>query len=399
MSVASQAFFSTLPAELTVQETKLLNSLLQLADDFVAAIPRSVNLQEWAARRVPREFEARVNGCGLVFVPSNRMTAPRAPRGGTAPASAPQRKPLATIPAAAAPAPVPRAAFTPSRLHSQPQQLKSQLPTPPAARTATGSRAPPPKPQPSPPLLPPRSSAHPRPTFSNSEDFFASLPFGHFSDLEVDVRAPLITLVKKTNVGQLPLSQLRVELREPLARLLPPCVSLEQWIGERLGEEFIVDTDDGGRPVIKDTMSLVPKEERQAALEEREAAFFAALPEDELSEEEQRLRQGLLDYLADFGDGDPTQDPNAPQRYSKAGYPLMEAAMHRDPRVYYAKHAFMPKNLHLRKWIERRVGQEIEVLNEPEQNCKGGKYIFHYVGRMEAQLLTEKPAAKRQRFD
>lgn len=208
------------------------------------------------------------------------------------------------------------------------------------------------------------------------------------------------------------MSQVRSELREPIAALLPSCVSLEQWITERLSEEFVVDVDEAGREVVKDIISLVPKEERLALVEEREAAFFAALPEEELSEQEQRLRQALLDYLTEFGDGGPAgtalQDSaQGTQRFSRAGNPVLEVATHRDPRVYYAKHAFMPKNLHLRKWIEKRIGAEIEVFNEPDPSFRGrgGKYVFHYVGmlRRSDQALAEKPSLlpppKKQRFD
>ena len=49
-------FFQYLPAiELTGLEVNLLNSLISVSESLQAALPRSVSLQEWAARRIPKD--------------------------------------------------------------------------------------------------------------------------------------------------------------------------------------------------------------------------------------------------------------------------------------------------------------------------------------------------------
>ena len=66
---AVDAFFQQCSAtELTGSEEDLLNSLCHVAEMVQAVLPRSVSLQEWAYRRVPRGFERQVNSSGMVYV-------------------------------------------------------------------------------------------------------------------------------------------------------------------------------------------------------------------------------------------------------------------------------------------------------------------------------------------
>ena len=66
---AVEAFFQQCSGtELTGPEVDLLNSLFRVAEMVQAVLPRSVSLQEWAHRRVPRGFERQVNSSGLVYV-------------------------------------------------------------------------------------------------------------------------------------------------------------------------------------------------------------------------------------------------------------------------------------------------------------------------------------------
>ena len=55
-SIRGDHFFQYLPAiELTGLEVNLLNSLISVSESLQAALPRSVSLQEWAARRIPKD--------------------------------------------------------------------------------------------------------------------------------------------------------------------------------------------------------------------------------------------------------------------------------------------------------------------------------------------------------
>ena len=63
-----EAFFQQCAPLSTVPEMDLLNSLFWFAEVLHAVLPRSVSLQEWASRRVPRGFERQVNNSGMVYV-------------------------------------------------------------------------------------------------------------------------------------------------------------------------------------------------------------------------------------------------------------------------------------------------------------------------------------------
>ena len=65
---AVEAFFQQCAPLSTAPEIDLLNSLFWVAEVFHAVLPRSVSLQEWAHRRVPRGFERQVNSSGMVYV-------------------------------------------------------------------------------------------------------------------------------------------------------------------------------------------------------------------------------------------------------------------------------------------------------------------------------------------
>lgn len=63
-----EAFFQQCAPLSTVPEIDLLNSLFLFAEVLHAVLPRSVSLQEWASRRVPRGLERQVNNSGMVYV-------------------------------------------------------------------------------------------------------------------------------------------------------------------------------------------------------------------------------------------------------------------------------------------------------------------------------------------
>ena len=76
---AAKPFFQYLPAsELTGPEVDLLNSLIRVSESLQAALPRSVSLQEWAARRVPK---------GCPGLPHIYRSQPKSARSAVQPAS------------------------------------------------------------------------------------------------------------------------------------------------------------------------------------------------------------------------------------------------------------------------------------------------------------------------
>jgi len=144
--------------------------------------------------------------------------------------------------------------------------------------------------------------------------------------------------------------------------LLPPEVSLLAWITTRIGGELATKRE-GGQVALMlreelDAAALgeatqegeAAREERKSAdaaqREEKREAFFAALPADGFSREEQALRRALLQYLDSGRDHKPT--------LSGAGS---------DPHVRQAREAVVPKScgVTFRQWVDRRVGGEIET--------------------------------------
>ena len=73
IAAANDAFFAQLPPhKLTQYETELIRLLQEMASVVQAFLPRSMNLQDWAERRVPQEASHWANASGLLFTSSVR---------------------------------------------------------------------------------------------------------------------------------------------------------------------------------------------------------------------------------------------------------------------------------------------------------------------------------------
>merc|ERR1712176_617847 len=79
-------------------------------------------------------------------------------------------------------------------------------------------------------------------------------------------------------------------------------------------------------------------------------SFFAALPDDSLTDPEADLRLAVLDYLD--------------QRIGTS-VSLQESS--KDPAIESAQRAFLPPEVNLRHWINRRIGGEVRI----EKDSKG----------------------------
>lgn len=96
---------------------------------------------------------------------------------------------------------------------------------------------------------------------------------------------------------------------------------------------------------------LSPEEEdrRQRDLDQREQQtedFFASLPDDDFTQQEEDMRSVLLDFLSAWKEREPPS-------LSTAGS---------DDRVRIARAALLPRCSSLTQWIRRRVGGEIETV-------------------------------------
>lgn len=144
---------------------------------------------------------------------------------------------------------------------------------------------------------------------------------------------------------------------------------MEDWIERRIGAEVQVYTAKTGQQMVK--LPEVAKEDREAR-EAQVEQFFARLPDDSFTAAEDRMRAALMNFLAGVRPGETAI-------LSKAGT---------DKAVAAAKAPLLTNGslkIALKEWIERRIGAEIELSEEPN-----GQMAMHLTpeGR---QALPKRP--------
>lgn len=210
----------------------------------------------------------------------------------------------------------------------------------------------------------------------DKQTFFNSLPADELLPLELALREALIKWVtnwpENRPATRAPGSPPRLsdsgmdqDIKRRKSDFLPPKVKLIEWIETRIGGEIEL------RQVGKDGQHEVflrgaapPQEKRTAAAtQEEKEAFFAALPEDEFSAEEESLRAVFLDFLERWtGEGPPSiQDAASEEEFIKA------------------RRALLPKTcpVSLKEWIDKRIGGELETMT-----TQGGQWIFGIRGTL-----------------
>mmetsp|Transcript_109402 Transcript_109402/g.172455 ORF Transcript_109402/g.172455 Transcript_109402/m.172455 type:complete len:574 (+) Transcript_109402:66-1787(+) len=217
---------------------------------------------------------------------------------------------------------------------------------------------------------------------SARNSFFESLPEGAFKQEEETLRFALfdfLAMWRSKELATLEHAMQNADVAKAQAALLPSEVELREWIEYRIGGEMeLKETGNGSlainllppaRAVVTErfkAMEAKKKEEakkKAAANEERarpmsqaaRQAFFATLPEDELKQEELKLRQVLLDVV------------NASQR------PISMSEITAKPLVKEASSHLLPPGLPLEDWIEERIGGEVDVRKE---QGRAGQAVF-----------------------
>ncbi|CAJ1394081.1 unnamed protein product [Effrenium voratum] len=117
--------------------------------------------------------------------------------------------------------------------------------------------------------------------------------------------------------------------------LLPQNVSLKDWIEARIGGEVELKTNQRGQVEVHRSGASSGTAPPDAS------TILDQLPEEALSDEEVALRQAVLNLL------------------SRGGCNIF--AMNGHPAVLSAKRRFLPDEVPLRDWIDRRIGGEVEV--------------------------------------
>jgi len=102
------------------------------------------------------------------------------------------------------------------------------------------------------------------------------------------------------------------------------------------------------------------QEERAARLAEARALrevetenFFASLPEDELTDEEEVLRMAVFEFLQNWTGSEPAKFADLGQ--GKA--------------IQQCKKALLPESVPFKEWIGRRLGEDIQIENASNSSC------------------------------
>mmetsp|Transcript_76694 Transcript_76694/g.237516 ORF Transcript_76694/g.237516 Transcript_76694/m.237516 type:complete len:324 (+) Transcript_76694:787-1758(+) len=252
-------------------------------------------------------------------------------------------------------------------------------------------------------LLPPREAREAREAQETTTrtDFFEGLPPDELLPKELELREALLGFVQsweESHGGQPPVLAAAGQdrtIQRCKAALLPPTVALQAWIEHRIGGEVQTRPHANGQLMIclrrrgrrgagggvgggaDEAPSRENEGERVPAAERREA-FFAELPTDSFTPEEEALRQALLAFLGRWEDADPPTLSNA------GG----------DRAVHDARTAFLPKGCgaSLKEWIDRRIGGEIET-SVPEGS--GMQVVFGLRGQLD-RVAAARVARKRR---
>jgi len=173
------------------------------------------------------------------------------------------------------------------------------------------------------------------------EAFFSSLPFGHLSDDEVELRE----LLHKTAAAA--------------DRLLPSsgAVPIQAWVERRMPRELHLAVNENGLV----TIGVRPESEGNGtsesvdALPEGSDEWLQTLPTDRFTEEEIRLREAILGTL----------------EKSHGSRPATMTRIAGDQQVMRAK-TFLPHSVKLEHWIDSRIGSEVDLyINDDGQTvCK-----------------------------
>ncbi|CAE8725425.1 unnamed protein product [Polarella glacialis] len=177
-----------------------------------------------------------------------------------------------------------------------------------------------------------------------AQAFLAKLPSDSFKPEEENLREVLVSALER---GSLLLSQVKLNAKiiGATKAFLPGSVSIEDWIERRIGAEVSLVTNEQGQRVCVLNGSPAEDDTREA--------FFASLPRDSFSREEERLRLAIFDFLAAWS--------------SQELATLAHAGG--DRNVQDARKALLgpgDRVVSMREWVERRIGGELSLKHGDE---------------------------------
>lgn len=184
------------------------------------------------------------------------------------------------------------------------------------------------------------------------DDYFAGLPEDDFTEPEAECRQVLLDALEGKGSVRFSLIAQQDAVRQAKAGLrLPKCVTLSQWIDRRVGSEIIGVKDPTGEIMIH------LAGEDATPPDQQDEEFFGGLPADRFTREEEALREELLASLERNGGRAAmrtlTQGPEGQQ-------------------LHHARSKLLPKGMKLALWIERRLGEEVLLVTDPD---RGGQVV------------------------
>jgi len=197
------------------------------------------------------------------------------------------------------------------------------------------------------------------------DDFFATLPDDSLTDAEADLRVAVLDFLEARGMdGPVSLGEALKDhaVLSAQSALLPSEVPVRQWINRRIGGEVKIEKDSKGQWVLnKASFDSAPA---QGGSDKKEA-FFATLPDDSFTQEEEDLRDTLLAFIGSW------QNAESPSLSDAGG----------DVEIRRARPAVLPKGcqVSLKDWIERRIGGEIELAMDPSGS---GQWLFGLRGSL-----------------
>mmetsp|Transcript_26555 Transcript_26555/g.48015 ORF Transcript_26555/g.48015 Transcript_26555/m.48015 type:complete len:595 (+) Transcript_26555:53-1837(+) len=193
------------------------------------------------------------------------------------------------------------------------------------------------------------------PPVQSKEQWLQSLPADELNGEEAALRQALLDFLatwpqrrpkqkppgSSPNIGE---AAADPEVGRCRAALLPSNVPLREWVDSRIGGEIEIQTDKFGMGLMtlrgqEPAHAVLPDPSQGSSVED----FLDSLPDDALKEEELGLRQAVIDLVA-----------RGPQPIGQLGKNAAVVAARR----------FLPPEIQIRAWIERRIGGEVEIAQD-----------------------------------
>jgi len=205
-----------------------------------------------------------------------------------------------------------------------------------------------------------------------SEAFLKSLPADTFTDDEYQLRDAILRFLSPYHE---PVTFLACSGNETVEcarqKFLPAECPLKDWIIGRIGSDVPLVQDETGQWLLYPKESAIDTYRQQQQRDERDEeteAFFAELPPDTFTPEEDRLRDALDNFLQNWSKPDPPTlsdvgcDP-AVRDARNALVPRSHPERRSESLNSGTKTNLGPTRVTLRRWMDRRVADEFETFD------------------------------------